>query len=242
MDSHLDELIAAAAPAVAQRTPELQRDLYSLVAETEAATGTGRPWLGRRIGVAGLAVVGVLGVGTAAAAAGLIDAPSEWLWSDSTLSSGTTCRVAHGANLTSQPADLASASPADHEATLAAARQFVANFDLSAISIDAAITRYQAMVTKERAEIVGQYQAMNQKERVAAAEKGGPLVGQEVTDDDLGPRLMGDDLELAAVRVELHERMKAELSRQGLNAKLVEVDSTNRCSTGSPSVHGRTNQ
>jgi hypothetical protein len=213
---------------VAERTAELQRDLDGLVAGAEAAVlPTGRR-LGRRAGIAGLAVAGILGLGTAAVAAGIIDAPADWLRSDRTLSSGTTCQVAYGVMPQADPNLLSSVPPAERAPALAAAREFVRTFDLSTISVPAAIEKWKASVARARAESARKYAAMSPAEQAAVRKKGGP--------HDFGPALVGDELELRAVSFELYSLLSVELRREGLNPDAVSMGDTSRCPTQAPSA------
>ncbi|HEU4811888.1 MAG TPA: hypothetical protein VFT00_07085 [Nocardioides sp.] len=209
MDPQLDELLAAAAPPVARRTPDLQRTLAALVADAEAAVPSGGRRLARRVGIVSLAAVGVLGVGAAGAAAGFL--PVSWfdsptaLHEERVLSSGTACEVTYAARELEDPAHRV--RPAARAAAMTAAQAFLHDFDLASISVTDAVAKYEAAQAKVRAS--REYQALPPDER--------------------GPELSPDELELVAVQAELSQRLSAELERRGLSLHVVDVAAGSRC-------------
>jgi hypothetical protein len=206
MDDHLDELIAAAAPAVARRTPELQRALDLLVAETESAVPTPHR-IGRRLGVVSIAAAALLSVGAGASFAGIVPTPSWAPWYDdptaihehAVLSTGTTCNVSYAARPFEEQGHPVSRS--DRAAAVAAAQEFLGNFDLSTISVSDAVRKWRAA----RAHL-------------------------ELPPEE--PEPTPDELELLAVQAELSQRLRTELERQGLSTHAVDVAAASRCDDG----------
>lgn len=206
MDSRLDELIAAAAPPVAERTPELRREWHALVAATEAAANPAKRRLGRRVGVAAFAVIAVFGAGAAANASGFLPLPS---WGSDvpssrqielTLPSGGTCDVTYSVS----PQELA--PRADQAASLRAAQQFLDTFDIATISIGDAVAKY-----KEAAQATHE-----------AAEKSLPA-------SEVPPKENAYEVEVRAVGAEVYDRLSDELTRQGLSPRAIMMDSFHRC-------------
>lgn len=207
MNTHLDELITAAAPPVAQRTLELQDGLHSLVADTEAVAVPTKHRLGRRIGAISLATVGVLGVGAAANASGWVswfDDPTA-LHEQTVLSSGNACEVVYAARALDDPAH--PASSADQTAAMAVAKKFLRDFNLSTISIDYAVKKWNAASATALADLE-----------------------RRLPPEEIPPKETPDEVELLAVQAELGERLSTELKRQGLNSDAVSVAAANRCS------------
>lgn len=210
MDTHLDDLIAAAAPPVAQRTPELRADLRSLVADTEAVAFPAGHRLGRSIGAISLAAVGVLGVGAAASATGLMpwfedqDAARQ----STTLSSGADCEVAYAARASEDPAH--PLSPAEKAASLAKAQKSVRDFALSTISVDDAVRTYKAADAATRADLARRLPA-----------------------NEIAPKETADEIKILAVGAELNKQLKTELERDGLSPYAVSIAIFGRCDTES---------
>jgi len=150
----------------------------------------------------------VLGVGAAANAAGLVPTPSFLPWSQTTLSSGTTCEITYGAVPQVELARARSLSPAEQAAALKAAQKFLRDFDLSTISVKDAIKKSNAADKKYRTS--HQYLDL-------------PL-------DERPPRETPDEVELGAVSAELYERLSIQLKRQGLDPEAVSMAAGNRCS------------
>lgn len=194
VDEQLDQRLREATPPVSARTPELRRELDALVV---AATPVQRRQ--RRMTRASLVAataVGVLGVGTAVAAAGLIPG-----WSVLT-GSGQTCQV----HLIAAGAQAGDGEPnATFEATeraeaVAAARIFLEGFDYDSIDRDAAISRWQAA------------------EDAAIAAQPDPAERQ--------PALNGDDLEVTALTYEVTTRLGNHLAARGLDIRAVDLVTT----------------
>lgn len=212
MDPRFDELIESAAPPVAPRSPDLHHALRSLISDTEAAALPPRPRLGRRIGVASLAVASVIGIGaTAAAAAGLVPTPSFLPWSDKTLSSGTMCEVQYGVAPQPEPARLRGISPADQAASLEAAKKFMRAFDMSSISVKDVVARATAADDKYRSS--GEF--------------------LDLPADERPPKDSADEIEIGAVAKELYARISVELTHEGLNPEAVSMTTGSRCADGS---------
>jgi hypothetical protein len=210
VEPRLDDLIAEAAPPVARRSDALRRELDTLVAESEAAARPRpRRSLGRRVGLAGLTAAGVLGLGAAASAAGLL--PMPWyddpsaIRAQHVLSSGRDCAWTFSARETEDGAH--PVGPADRAAALAAAKRFLADLDLSGISVAEAVRKYEAA---DRA-----YRSSSAYRDLPASER--------------QPRADPDDVEFLAVAAELDERLAAELTRQGLSPHAVSVAAASRC-------------
>lgn len=189
----LDELLTAATPAATPRTPRLHEELAALVAATEAAQ---RPHRRRvRIAVMGGVVAGVLGLGTVASATGILPG-----WAMLTTSSGQTCEVEVRANLLrsgdGEPIS-ATFTPAEQEQTLAAAEAFLTNLDYNSIDHQKAITEWQVIESKIRAE--------------------------EMDPSERQPKLEGDDLEVHAVTHTVVERMRSDLAAQGQDLRAISI-------------------
>ena len=130
-----DELLARSAPQLPD-SAELDRELGLLVAEAERSTTRSRTRR-LRLGAVGLAAVGVLGLGGAAAAGNL-----PWFESASsrdvvTTSTGTECEVTFGAKGLVDPGH-----PVDDStraATLTAAHAFLEDLDVSGIDLETAV-------------------------------------------------------------------------------------------------------
>lgn len=193
LDEQLDERLRDAAPPVSVRTPEMRRELDALVV---AATPVQRRRRMTRASLVVATAVGALGVGTAAAAAGLIPG-----WAVLT-GSGQTCRV-----------EVIAAAPragdgepgAKFDATeqmeaVAAARIFLQGFDYDSIDRDAAISRWQAA------------------EDTAIAAQPDPAERQ--------PALTGDDLEVTALTYEVTTRLGNHLAARGLDIRAVSLVTT----------------
>lgn len=199
----LDELLNASAPPISVRTPELIGELNSVVTASEAATEPPR----RRIGliVAGSVAAGVVGLGTAAYATGVLP-DAHWPWSTST---GSSCELSYsvvlngvGGNLERPAPGLSRMSLADRQVVLAAARQFLASFDYASINRQEAIARWQAGEAKANAEEPA---------------------------DERQPELAGDELEITAVQAEIGRQLDAYLVVRGLNPNAIIPGAGDRC-------------
>lgn len=202
-DDPLDDLLAGSAPATVSRTHELQGSLDALVAESEAAVAKRRRRLGHRFGIVGVATVGVLGLGAAAGATGLVSLP----WFDDpdanhdslVLRSGTSCEVTFAAReLRDQNHPV---SRADRLEAVAAAEAFLQGFDLDDIDVARAVARYEAADAAYR----------SSEEFLALPE------------DERPPEESPDEVELAALQSELSARLATRLERQGLSTYAVGV-------------------
>ena len=118
------------------------------MAEAEAST-LGRSRRRGRIALAGLAVLGVVGLGTGASAAGLAPAPQWAPWYDApaaehtqTVSSGAVCEVRYGVKGVRDPRH--PVDPAERAAAVAAADDFLRDFDFATIDLDRAVERVPA--------------------------------------------------------------------------------------------------
>lgn len=190
----LDTALTIAAPPVSASTDQLDAVLRELVAASESPRPRRRS---SRLAVAGAVVVGLLGVGTVATAAGVLPG-----WTMLTTSSGQTCEVAVEVSLL-HPGDgepiSATFSRAEQEASLAAAQAFLDDLDYDTIDHDRAIARWQAVEADVRA--------------------GEPP-------DERQPELTGDDLEVHAVTWVVVQRMRADLAARGLDIRAIDVTTT----------------
>lgn len=194
LDEQLDDRLRAAAPSVSVRTPEMRRELDALVVAATPVQRRRRSMT--RASLVAAAAVGALGVGTAAAAAGLIPG-----WSVLT-DSGQTCQVKI----------IATASPVgdgEPDATIdateqaeavSAARVFLEGFDYASIDRDAAISRWRAA------------------EETAIAAQVDPAERQ--------PALTGDDLEVTALTYEVTIRLGNHLAARGLDIRALNLVTT----------------
>ncbi|GAA4364262.1 hypothetical protein [Nocardioides caricicola] len=194
----LDQLLDESAPPVTPPTPHLERELHALVAATEPEN---RRWP-RRVTVAAGVAAGVMGLGAAATAAGVLPG-----WPSFSTSSGQTCTVEVWAEELA-PGDgepvSATFTEAERAATLTAARAYLADFDYAAV---------------DRAQAIAWWQ--DEERRVRAAQDD-PAERQ--------PRLTGDDLEVTAVSRWVIDRLRSHLAGQGLDVRAVMVGtSTTGC-------------
>lgn len=193
LDEQLDERLRAAMPPVTARTPEMRRELDALVA---AATPVQRRRRMTRASFVAATTVGVLGVGTAAAAAGLIPG-----WSVIT-GSGQTCQVEvvaaapHAGDGEPGP----SFDTTRKAEAVSTARNFLQGFDYDSIDREAAIARWQAA-----------------EDAVIAAEP---------DPAERPPALTGDDLEVTALTYEVTTRLEEHLSARGLDIRAVNLVTT----------------
>ena len=140
MTSSFDSLLDASAPPTTPRTPELEHELAAMISEAEAVAAPARSRLRRRMLIGGLATIGVLGVGAAANAGGLLpwfDSPAAQ--NTQVTSSGASCKVTYGAKGHEDPKH-----PVDdttRAAAVAAAGTFLRDFDFSTIDVDEAIRK-----------------------------------------------------------------------------------------------------
>jgi hypothetical protein len=194
LDDHLDERLREAVPPLAARTPEMRSEVRALV---EASTLVQRRRRGMsRASLVAVATVGALGVGTAAAAAGLIPG-----WSVLT-GSGQTCQV----EVVAGPGHAGDDEPgAQFNATeradaVTTTRVFLQDFDYDSIDRQAAISRWQTA------------------EDAAVAEQPDP--------EERQPALTGDDLEVTALTYEVTTRLRDHLAARGLDIRAVSLVTT----------------
>jgi hypothetical protein len=193
LDEQLDERLREAAPRLTARTPEMCRELHALV---EAATPLQRRRGATRASLVAATAVGVLGVGTAAAAAGLIPG-----WSVLT-GSGQSCRV----DVTAGPMSADDGQPdvrfnaTERAETVTAARVFLLGVDYDSIDRDAAIARWQAA------------------EDTAIVAQPDPAERQ--------PALTGDDLEVTALTYLVTTRLGDHLAARGLDIRAISLVTT----------------
>ena len=194
LDEQLDERLREAMPPVSARTPELRREIDALVGSAMPAQR--RTFAMTRASLVAAATVGALGMGTAAAAVGLLPG-----WSLLT-GSGQTCQIEVHAGV-GAPGD--GEPGADFDATeraeaVAAARTFLQGFDFDSINRSDAIARWQAA------------------EEAAVAAQPDPAERQ--------PGLSGDDLEVTALTYEVTQRLEDHLSAAGLDIRAVNLVTT----------------
>ena len=175
VDEQLDQRLREATPPVSARTPEIRRELDALVVAVTPVQRRRRRMT--RASLVAATAVGALGVGTAAAAAGLIPG-----WSVLT-GSGQTCQVdviAAAAQAGDSEPDATFGATERAEAVVAA-RIFLEGFDYDSIDRDAAISRWQAV---EDAAIAAQPDSAERR-----------------------PALTGDDLEVTALTYDVTTRL-----------------------------------
>ncbi|MDI6908406.1 hypothetical protein [Nocardioides sp.] len=131
----LDEQLSASAPPVPARTADLDRELLFVIAEAERLAWPARRHR-RRLTIGGLAALGAVAVGTAAAgAAGQLpwydSAPSR---GSATTATGEKCDVVYGVKGIEVQAHPVGA--ATRAAAIAAAEEFLESFDASSVRID----------------------------------------------------------------------------------------------------------
>jgi len=129
-----DEQLALSSPPVTARSPELDAEFVRVITQAE---GTAGPRLKRRtrtVAIGGLVVVGALGAGGAAAAAGLVpwfeSAPSHGVVTTST---GARCTLTFGFKQVHDPAAPVS-NDVRAKATIAA-EKYLKNLDFSTLSL-----------------------------------------------------------------------------------------------------------
>lgn len=193
----LDQLLSDAAPQTSARTTRVDVELRALASATEPKQRRRR----MRLAVVGGALVGAVGVGAAASAAGLLPG-----WTTMTTSSGQTCEVSVEAGLL-PPGDgepiSSTFSLAEQEAALVAAQSFLERLDYDSIDRDAAIARWRDIETRIR--------------------------DAEPDPAERQPRLQGDDLEISAVTSVVVDRMRSELAAQGRDIRAISVVGGSTC-------------
>ena len=212
----LDDMLLRSAPPLAPRSDEMIRDLNHLVASVESvAMRQGRRNL-RFVGASAVAVAGVLGLGAAATAAGLVDPP----WSQTVsqqashpgpavhadeLAVGTNCKVVFSADTKVDPLHPVGKGP--RAKALAHAKRFVLDFDITTISVAEAVARYKA-------------------DYAAAALATGP---GDLPPSQLVPDGPVSEIEAGAVQSELGRRLEADLAAKGFSTHAVSVVALPEC-------------
>lgn len=162
MASSLDDLLDGSAPPATPRTAELERELAALISEAESGA-LRRSRSRKRILIAGLATIGVVGAGATASATGLL--PQPWFDTPSArttqpTSNGTSCDLAFRAKGHDDPAHPVDAATRDE--AVRTADTFLKGFDFSTIDIDEAMKRLPPRATADTergpAETVEQYE------------------------------------------------------------------------------------
>ena len=187
----LDELLDAANPTATRRDAPLLQDLGALVQETRASRRRQRWTI--RWGVAGIAVLAVLGVGSTALASGHL--PFDW-----TSKQGGKCQII---SATVEIAGLANdneaafkaTTPAQRQQALMEARRYLAEYNYKAIDIKAAIATWQ------------------KAEAAAIAAQPDPA--------ERAPKLTGDDLEYQALIYRAELDLEAHLKGLGLHPEVL---------------------
>jgi hypothetical protein len=194
LDEQLDERLRDATPPVSVRTPEMRRELDALVVAATPLRRRRRRMT--RASLVAATAVGALGVGTAAAATGLIPG-----WSVLT-GSGQTCQVEVIA--TAPPAGDgepdAELDATEQRDAVAAARIFLEGFDYHSIDRNAAIARWQAA-----------------EDTVIAAQP---------NPSERQPALTGDDLEVTALTYVVATRLEDHLAARGLDIRAINLVTT----------------
>jgi hypothetical protein len=139
MQTDLDDLLTAAAPPVAARTPALRDAMAELVDRTEGADRSRRRVRRTSVGVAAMALTAVAGVGTAAAAGaiGWWDSSTGW-WAESdavthrsVTDSGQPCRFVFAPRAVRDPDH--PVAKGERAAAMSAAADFLRRLDYSTV-------------------------------------------------------------------------------------------------------------
>jgi hypothetical protein len=206
MDAKLDELLATGAPRLARRGPEIERALEGMVADSERLTAKSRRrWRPRWVG-AGVAGVLLIGGGVAGASQ-LIPTPTYGhTWGDGpatlretrTLPSGAICDIEYAA----EPAEATlGVNGSEWQATIDASHDFLRHFDLSSISVTAAVAREKAALRRQ----------------------------PPVDADERPPRPTPDDIVLNAITSEIYRQLSIHLRAMGLPARAVSIGQGSVC-------------
>ncbi len=128
----LDEQLALSAPRVPARSTELDGELARVIAQAEGAAGRRSRRRSGAAAIGGLVLVGTLGAGGAAVAAGLVgwfeSAPSHGVVTTST---GARCTLTFGVKEVDDPA--VPLSDAVRAKVSAAAERYLADLDVSTV-------------------------------------------------------------------------------------------------------------
>ncbi len=180
--SSFDEQLALSSPPVPARSPELDAELDRVVARAEVAAGPRRSLRGRGVVVGGVVVLGALGAGGAAAAAGLVpwfeSAPSRGVVTTST---DARCTLTFGVKELDDPA--APVSDAERARARAAAETYLEGLDLSTLSVAEAT---QAMPPRPTVDSeTSQAMTVDEYEVAAVHEEVGRRVDAELVEQGL---------------------------------------------------------
>lgn len=148
MTSSFDSMLDASAPPATPRTPELERELGAMISEAEAVAAPVPSRLRRRMLIGGLATIGVLGVGAAANAGGVLpwfDSPAAQ--NTQVTSTGVSCEVVYGPKGHEDPNR--SVNDATRAAAVAAAETFLREFDFSTIDVNEALKNLPPRATTD---------------------------------------------------------------------------------------------
>lgn len=198
-DNDLDILLNSAAPQIAPRTEELDHAL--LEASQRAEDQSRRPKHPRRFLVVGAALAGVIGLGGAATAGGLIPTLTPW-----TGSHGTSCSFIYAVDPAGSPVPESADVPRqvyDDPATVDA-NSFLARYDFDSIDREAAVDRLAEELRVQRA-------AMPADRRPPA------------------PDVESDEFESHAVDTLVQDQLEAHLRAAGFDPDSVVLSGYRRC-------------
>jgi hypothetical protein len=129
-----DEQLALSSRPVPAQSPELEAEFVRVIAQAEGAVAPRRKLRSRGVAIGGLFLVGAVGAGGGAAAAGLVPwfeaAPTHGVVTTST---GARCELTFGAKQHDDPA--APVSDAVRSKVTAAAETYLKDFDVSSLSV-----------------------------------------------------------------------------------------------------------
>lgn len=219
MDQDLDSVLGTSAPELAERTDDVLRDLYLVVADAETIAFPHKRRMTQRLGLVGLAAAGVLGLGVAASASGLVDTPwsnaasktfsypGPFVHADELEHVGTDCKVVFGASETEELEH--PVSKTDRYEALQHAKQFILNFDISTIPVADAEARYREEYAAMRASMGPQ-----DPDRPAS---------------QLTPEGSPGEIKAWALLGELDRRLQADLKAHGLSTHAVSAVAMPEC-------------
>jgi hypothetical protein len=132
--SSFDEQLALSSPPVPARSPELDAEFVHVIAQAEGSAVSRGRLRSRSVVIGSVVVLGALGTGGAAAAAGLVpwfkSSPSHGVVTTST---GARCTLTFGVKELNDPA--APVSDAMRARVKAAAEKYLTNLELSTLSV-----------------------------------------------------------------------------------------------------------
>lgn len=182
-DDRLDSLLAHAMPATVASTADLRHELV-LMAEHAGTVPR------RRLGLVAGGVVGILGIGTAASAAGLLPG-----WQLLPTQGGQTCEVAVVAS--EREASPARFSESEQQRTLREAQRYLMTLDYDAVDRVEAIAAFQR---EEDIVIASQPDPAERQPRLTGDDLEVSAVFRAVT-DDLAGHLASQGLNVEAIEV-----------------------------------------